>query len=109
MLNAKEILRSIKAVDRQQTLSALQAELADSPYKIVVLDDDPTGIQTVHGVSVYTNWDKASIEAGFAEKESMFFILTNSRGFTEQETIRCHIDIAERVQAVSEEKTFHIS
>lgn len=22
--------------------------------KIIVLDDDPTGVQTVHGVSVYT-------------------------------------------------------
>ncbi|MFD1415890.1 four-carbon acid sugar kinase family protein [Oceanobacillus jeddahense] len=103
-LNAKETLDNIKAVDRQQTLSALQAELADSPYKIVVLDDDPTGIQTVHGVSVYTNWDKASIDAGFEEEASMFFILTNSRGFTEQETIRCHTNIAECVQAVSEEK-----
>ncbi|WP_152658150.1 four-carbon acid sugar kinase family protein [Oceanobacillus sp. CFH 90083] len=103
-LNAKEALSKIKEVDREQTRSALQAELADSPYKIVVLDDDPTGIQTVHGVSVYTNWDKKSIEAGFNEEESMFFILTNSRGFTEQETIRCHTDIADRVQAVSEEK-----
>ncbi|GAI77292.1 unnamed protein product, partial [marine sediment metagenome] len=24
--------------------------------KIIVLDDDPTGIQTVHSIPVYTSW-----------------------------------------------------
>ena len=47
--------------------------------KLVVLDDDPTGVQTVHDVSVYTDWEEESIRKGFEEKEAMFFILTNSR------------------------------
>ena len=54
--------------------------------KIVVLDDDPTGVQTVHDVSVYTDWEEDSIRKGFLEKESMFFILTNSRSFSARET-----------------------
>ena len=45
--------------------------------KLVVLDDDPTGVQTVHDVSVYTDWEEESIRKGFEEKEAMFFILTN--------------------------------
>ena len=44
--------------------------------KLVVLDDDPTGVQTVHDVSVYTDWEEESIRKGFEEKEAMFFILT---------------------------------
>ena len=40
--------------------------------KLVVLDDDPTGVQTVHDVSVYTDWEEESIRKGFEEKESMF-------------------------------------
>ena len=72
--------------------------------KLVVLDDDPTGMQTVHDVSVYTDWEEESIGSGFEEKESMFFILTNSRSFSIEETTKIHQDIAERVKKVAWEK-----
>ena len=65
--------------------------------KIVVLDDDPTGIQTVHDVSVYTDWEPESLLQAFEEETSMFFILTNSRGFTQSETIAMHTQIAENI------------
>lgn len=71
--------------------------------KIVVLDDDPTGVQTVHDVSVYTDWEEDSIRQGFLEKETMFFILTNSRSFSAEETEKVHWDIAERVGHVAKE------
>lgn len=71
--------------------------------KIVVLDDDPTGVQTVHDVSVYTDWEEESIRRGFLEKESMFFILTNSRSFSAEETEKVHRDIARRVGNVARE------
>ncbi len=85
-------------VDRE-----LNAALASLRRKIVVLDDDPTGVQTVHDVSVYTQWDEDSLHAGFAESNSIFFILTNSRGFTREETIRIHTDIASRLVKISAE------
>ena len=71
--------------------------------KLVVLDDDPTGVQTVHEVSVYTDWEEESIRKGFEEKESMFFILTNSRSFSVEETTKVHQDIAARVAKVARE------
>lgn len=71
--------------------------------KIVVLDDDPTGVQTVHDVSVYTDWEEDSIRKGFLEKESMFFILTNSRSFSARETEKVHRDIAKRIGKVAGE------
>ncbi|MGF7003576.1 uncharacterized protein YgbK (DUF1537 family) [Lachnospiraceae bacterium PFB1-21] len=71
--------------------------------KIIVLDDDPTGIQTVHDVSVYTDWEKESIAAGFAEEQSMFYILTNSRSFTKEQTTKCHQQIIRRIIEVAEE------
>ena len=55
-------------------------------HKIVVLDDDPTGVQTVHDVSVYTDWSYESIKKGFEEDNKLFYILTNSRGFTVEQT-----------------------
>ena len=96
------------AVERDRT-DADKAEMLLSQAmegfhkKLVVLDDDPTGVQTVHDVSVYTDWEEESIRKGFEEKEAMFFILTNSRSFSVEETTKVHQDIAARVAKVARE------
>ncbi len=71
----------------------LARAVEESKCKIIVLDDDPTGVQTVHDVSVYTDWSVESMKAGMEEKEKLFFVLTNSRGFTEEQTARVHREI----------------
>ena len=71
--------------------------------KVVVLDDDPTGIQTVHGVFVYTDAGMESIRAGLLGEERVFFILTNSRALGEAETVRLHREIGRKVAAAAEE------
>ncbi|RAL26205.1 four-carbon acid sugar kinase family protein [Thermoflavimicrobium daqui] len=48
-------------------------------HKIVVLDDDPTGVQTVHDVSVITDWSKQWILKALQEDNHLFYILTNTR------------------------------
>ena len=35
-----------------------EVEFKGIDAKIVVLDDDPTGVQTVNNVSVFTDWEK---------------------------------------------------
>lgn len=102
-LKAAETLANLPAIPDEAMLDDLLAnELKDFNKKIIVLDDDPTGVQTVHGVSVYTDWTAESIEAGFSEENSMFFILTNSRGFTAEETKRAHEAIATAIQKTAE-------
>ena len=92
-----ELFEDISAIDETMVDIALYDALKAFGKKIVVLDDDPTGVQTVHDISVYTDWSEESIAAGFAEKNSMFFILTNSRAFSAAETELVHRDIANRV------------
>ena len=101
---AEEVLGKIQAVDRQTVKDMLANELADLNKKIIVLDDDPTGVQTVHGISVYTDWSVESMEKGFQEENSMFFILTNSRGFTAAETKKAHTDIAMNIAEVAKKQ-----
>ena len=48
--------------------------------KIIVLDDDPTGSQTVHGCLLLTRWDVETLRQGLADASPLLFILTNSRG-----------------------------
>lgn len=47
--------------------------------KVVVLDDDPTGTQTVHGVPVLTEHSVATLRAELDNDLPCFYILTNSR------------------------------
>jgi uncharacterized protein YgbK (DUF1537 family) len=93
----QEVIENIQTVDTQAVRDMLLNELVDMNKKIIVLDDDPTGVQTVHGISVYTDWSVESLEQGFEEENAMFFILTNSRGFTAAETEKAHTEIATNI------------
>lgn len=97
------ILNTFPAVDEAALDALLAAELAKERTKLVVLDDDPTGVQTVHDVSVYTDWTLDSVRAGFAEENKVFYILTNSRGMTVEETTRTHLEIGDAVAQASKE------
>lgn len=72
--------------DEERIDRLLKEVIRKSRRKIVVLDDDPTGVQTVHDVSVYTDWSEEAVLSGFKEENSLFYILTNSRGSTAAET-----------------------
>ena len=89
--------------DLEAVSAALAAEAEKNQRQIVVLDDDPTGVQTVHDVSVYTDWSPKSIREGFEEPGKLFFILTNSRSFTAEQTERVHREIARNVADVARE------
>ncbi len=47
---------------------------------IIVLDDDPTGSQTVHSCLLLTRWDVATLKRALADTAPLFFVLTNTRG-----------------------------
>lgn len=55
--------------------------MASKP-KIIVLDDDPTGSQTVHSCLLLTRWDVETLRLGLADDSAIFFILTNTRSLT---------------------------
>lgn len=98
-VSKEKLFAQIPAADEAAVDVALTKELLDFDRKIIVLDDDPTGVQTVNGIHVYTDWTEESIAAGFAEENRMFFILTNSRAFQTAQTEEEHRTIAARVAA----------
>lgn len=91
--------------ERSYDAAAVEAMLAEAIQKnrrkIVVLDDDPTGVQTVHDISVYTGWDEESMREAFLEEGNLFYIMTNSRGMTAEETTKIHHEIAAVVDRVA--------
>lgn len=102
MIGAECLLPFPEAKKAEVDCLLLQEIEADTK-KIVVLDDDPTGVQTVHDVSVYTDWSLESLRQGFSEKNKMFFVLTNSRGMTTAETTVLHHELIQNIAVVSKE------
>ena len=47
--------------------------------KIIVLDDDPTGSQTVHSCLLLMQWDVDTLRLGLQDDSPIFFVLTNTR------------------------------
>src|SRR5919198_1878260 len=58
---------------------AIRAARRERPEKVVVLDDDPTGTQTVHGIPVLTEWSVEALRTELANDLPACFLLTNSR------------------------------
>ena len=80
----------------------LQEQYDRFDRKIVVLDDDPTGSQTVHDIYVYTDWTQETLDEAFASEKKLFYILTNSRSFTAAQSEKVHRDIAKAIRRASE-------
>ena len=47
-------------------LPAIRAEVSAGGRQLVVIDDDPTGTQTVRDVMVVTRWDVETLESELA-------------------------------------------
>ena len=86
-MNLQEMFESLPPEWPTDLLADIRKLVRESRRKVVVLDDDPTGTQTVHDVPVLTEW---SVEALCAELESelpAFYILTNSRSLSLAEAV----------------------
>ncbi|WP_338441059.1 four-carbon acid sugar kinase family protein [Synechococcus elongatus IITB4] len=53
-----------------------------SALKIIVLDDDPTGSQTVHSCPLLLRWDVETLLAGLGHPSPLCFILANTRSLS---------------------------
>jgi uncharacterized protein YgbK (DUF1537 family) len=89
------------APDEAPLLAAIRAHLIADPRAVVVLDDDPTGTQTVYDLSVYTRWDVETLANAFRSDGTGFYILTNSRSMTERDAVSLNREIAAHLRAAS--------
>ena len=66
--------------------------------KIVVLDDDPTGSQTVHGCLLLMRWDVETLRIGLRDESPIVFILTNTRSLTPNQAAAVTRDVCVRLR-----------
>lgn len=80
----------------------VRAALAGTPT-VVVLDDDPTGTQTIRDLPVLTRWSADDVDWALAQGTPAFFVLTNTRSLApddaaarDREVVRTCLEAARR-------------
>lgn len=71
---------------------------------VIVLDDDPTGSQSVHDTPVLTRWRRDDLLWAFEQPGNGFFILTNTRGLNDDEARATMADVSEQIRLAARER-----
>jgi len=66
--------------------------------KIIVLDDDPTGSQTVHSCLLLMQWDIDTLRLGLRDDSPIFFVLTNTRSLTPEQATQVTREVCQNLK-----------
>ncbi len=83
-----EALARYPRTEGAELREAVAAKLRANRVRIVVIDDDPTGIQTVHGCLLLTDITPETVGAALDDHAPFCYLLVNSRALTEEEARR---------------------
>ncbi|MGL5032676.1 MAG: four-carbon acid sugar kinase family protein, partial [Microcystaceae cyanobacterium] len=73
--------------------------------KIIVLDDDPTGSQTVHSCLLLMQWDVETLRLGLRDQAPIFFVLTNTRALAPEQATKITREVCQNLKlALAAEK-----
>lgn len=89
------------------------AEIADlvarSGRILIVLDDDPTGTQSVADLPVLARWGTADFEWAFDSKAPAVYVLTNSRSFDRDTAARVNREVVTAAVAAARSRGVRVA
>ncbi|GAL66747.1 four-carbon acid sugar kinase family protein [Jejuia pallidilutea] len=97
----KHILKHLPREDQHDYRSENRALFSGSNKTCIVVDDDPTGNQTVYGIPLLTDWGIDVFVKEFIEGTPVFYVLTNSRSLTPELATKIYKEIAENILKAS--------
>jgi Sugar-binding N-terminal domain len=96
---SKSILGSIQQSAITESLwPKLREAVQMDPRRLIVLDDDPTGCQTVYDINVLLDYSVSSIEEQLKLDDKLFYILTNTRSLGEADAISVTKHVIDNIQ-----------
>ncbi|CAK7200659.1 hypothetical protein SEUCBS139899_003357 [Sporothrix eucalyptigena] len=102
-LLASDALARLPSEHPKDVLPGIRRTLADPRIpQLVVLDDDPTGTQTCHGIHVLTSWSVDELAAELQSDAKGCFVLTNSRALGPDSAKALLSDICSNLKLASE-------
>ncbi len=98
-----ELFKNLPGQWPEDLRSRIEKQVKADRRKVVVLDDDPTGTQTIHGLPVLTEWSVESLAAELKNNLPAFYILTNSRSYTLPLARKINAEIGHNLTAAAEQ------
>ena len=74
--------------------------------KIIIIDDDPTGSQTVNGCNLLLKWDYETLLKGVKSTSNLLFILANTRSLSEKDVKLRLIEICASLKEIMRNSLF---
>lgn len=74
--------------DVSSLLLEIRRSLDDPSSRLLVLDDDPTGVQTMQDIEILTTWEPDLIDRTLREQPRLLYLLTNSRALDELAAVK---------------------
>jgi len=80
-----------------------------SGRRLVILDDDPTGTQTIAELPVLTSWSVADLQWALQQPTVGFFVLTNTRSLSEADAATLNRQVVDALhQAATAEQVSYV-
>lgn len=101
-MRADELLSALPpglALDAADVRSAI-----DPAAVLIVLDDDPTGTQSVAGLPVLTRWAREDLDGALATDPPAVYVLTNTRSLDEQTAAARNREVVEIALAAARDR-----
>ena len=103
MVTLTELLANLPPEPGEASLfGEIEQAVGESKRKLVVIDDDPTGTQTVHDIELLTTWDVQMLTQALQDEPRLFYLLTNSRSMPESDAVQVNRSTAQQLVAASQ-------
>ena len=102
-MNFFELQKQLPPEYWENLLRRNRKSFLDLDFSIIVLDDDPTGTQTIFDVPVLTSWGKKELTEELKAGTPLFFILTNSRSLPSEKANELATKIGQNIRNASKE------
>lgn len=76
--------------------------------KLIVFDDDSTGIQTAHDCLMLTNWKPENLEKAFNDESPIFYVRTNTRSMSTDITKKVTVEAVKAVVECNRKQGFKL-
>jgi uncharacterized protein YgbK (DUF1537 family) len=97
-VNRDELLSRLPPVPQTNHADTLRSLIRESGRKVIVLDDDPTGTQTVHDIPVVTRWTVEHLSHELTDPAPASYVLTNSRSLPTADAVILNREIAKNLR-----------
>jgi uncharacterized protein YgbK (DUF1537 family) len=101
-ISLKDISKQLPKEDTSNYRSLNKQLFDTSKRTCVVIDDDPTGSQTVYDIPLLTKWNLETLINEFKKETPTFFLLTNSRSLSQEKSSDIYEEIIRNLLKASE-------